>query len=262
MSYENLIVEMRGNVAVATINRPEKLNALNNATMKEIGAFVDSVYKDDSIHAMVMTGAGEKSFVAGADIGEIASLTPAMAAKFAKSGQKIFNRIERCPKPAIAAVNGFALGGGCELAMAFHFRIASENAKFGQPEVKLGIIPGYGGTQRLPRLVGKGRAMELLMTGDMIGADEALKIGLANRVFPLAELVDKAVELAGKCTSNGRYAVGCCINAVNHGLESHLKDGLAIEAQLFGLTCSTADFKEGTAAFLEKRKPNFEDQPH
>lgn len=261
MNYENLLVEMRGNVAVATINRPDKLNALNHATMQEIGALVDWVYKDDSVHALVMTGAGEKSFVAGADIGEIATLTPTKAAKFAKSGQKIFNRIERCPKPAIAAVNGFALGGGCELAMAFHFRIASENAKFGQPEVKLGIIPGYGGTQRLPRLVGKGRAMELLMTGDMLGAEEAFRIGLVNKVFPLAELVDKAVELAGKCVANGRYAVGCCIYAVNHGLESHLKDGLALEAQLFGLTCSTGDFTEGTSAFLEKRKADFADNP-
>ena len=259
MDCQNLLVEMRGGVAVATINRPEKLNALNHATMKDIAAFVDAAAKDDSIHAFVFTGAGEKSFVAGADIGEIATLTPAQAAKFAKFGQKIFNRIERSPKPAIAAVNGFALGGGCELAMAFHFRLASENAKFGQPEVKLGIIPGYGGTQRLPRIVGKGRAMELLLTGDTIGADEAYRIGLVNKVFPQAELVDKAVELANKCIANGRYAVSCCIGAVNHGLESHLKDGLALEAQLFGVTCSTGDFNEGTAAFLEKRKAEFKD---
>lgn len=260
MNFENLVVEIRGNVAVATINRPDKLNALNNATLTDIGAFVDAVYKKDDIHAFVFTGAGEKSFVAGADIAEIATLSPAKAAKFARFGQKIFNRIERSPKPAIAAVNGFALGGGCELAMAFHFRIASENAKFGQPEVKLGIISGYGGTQRLPRLIGKGRALELLMTGDMIGADEALRIGLVNKVFQQAELVDKAVEIAGKCIANGRFAVGCCIQAVNHGIESHVKDGLAQEAQLFGLTCSTGDFAEGTAAFLEKRKPDFKDE--
>ena len=257
MEYENLLVEMRGKVAVVTVNRPDKLNALNNKTMSEIGHFFKKEAGHDSIAAVVFTGAGEKSFVAGADIAEINTLNPTDAAHFARRGQQIFNKIERFPKPCIAAVNGFALGGGCELAMAFHFRVASENARFGQPEVKLGIIPGYGGTQRLPRIVGKGRALELLMTGDMIGAEEAYRIGLVNRICPLAELVDTAVELANKCMANGPLAIAYTICAVNQGLESPIHEALANEAHLFGLSVATEDFKEGTSAFLEKRKAEF-----
>jgi enoyl-CoA hydratase len=257
MEYENLLVEMRGNVAVVTINRPDKLNALNNKTISEIGSFFKHAAGDDSIAAIVFTGAGKKSFVAGADIAEISTLNPTEAAHFARRGQRIFNKVERFPKPCIAAVNGFALGGGCELAMAFHFRVASENARFGQPEVKLGIIPGYGGTQRLPRIVGKGRALELLMTGDMIGAEEAYRIGLVNKVFPLLELVDKAVELANKCIANAPLALAYAICSVNQGMESPLNEALANEAHLFGLSVATDDFKEGTSAFLEKRKAEF-----
>jgi len=255
--YENLLVEMRDKVAVVTINRPDKLNALNNKTMSEIKAFFASAADDDSICAVVFTGAGEKAFVAGADIGEINALSPTEAVRFARLGQETFTSIERLGKPCIAAVNGFALGGGCELAMSFHLRVASENAKFGQPEVKLGIIPGYGGTQRLPRLVGKGRALELLLSGGMIDAEEAYRIGLVNKVYPLGELVDNAVGLANKCLANGPLALSYAICAVNQGMESPIDEALANEAHLFGLTVATDDSKEGTSAFLEKRKAEF-----
>ncbi|MEP0815308.1 MAG: enoyl-CoA hydratase/isomerase family protein [bacterium] len=257
MEYENLLVKSDGPVAVVTINRPDKLNALNNQTMLELKDFLMSAKEDSSIGAIVLTGAGEKAFVAGADIGEINTLTPSEAAHFALRGQRIFGKLSGSAKPTIAAVNGFALGGGCELAMACHLRVASENAKFGQPEVKLGIIPGYGGTQRLARLVGRGRALELLLTGEMIGAEEAYRIGLVNHIYPLSELVPKAVELAGKMLANGPLALKYCIAAVNYGQDSPLDKALAHEAHLFGLSCATEDMKEGTAAFLEKRKPEF-----
>jgi enoyl-CoA hydratase len=257
MEFETLLVELKGKVAIVTINRPDKLNALNSVVMREIGDFFSKVATADNIEAVVFTGAGEKSFVAGADIAEINTLSPTEAAHFARYGQQIFTKIERFPKLCIAAVNGFALGGGCELAMSFHVRFASENAKFGQPEVKLGIIPGYGGTQRLPRLVGKGRALELLLSGDIITADEAFRIGLVNKIYPLSELLDKAVEFANRCLANAPMALSYTICAVNQGVESPIYEALANEAHLFGLSVATGDFKEGTSAFLEKRKPEF-----
>lgn len=257
MDFETIIVEKRGKVAVVTINRPDKLNALNKVVMKEIGEFFVNALSDDSIGAIVLTGSGTKSFVAGADISEINTLNPTDAAHFARYGQQIFNKIERFPKLCIAAVNGFALGGGCELAMAFHIRFASENAKFGQPEVTLGIIPGYGGTQRLPRLIGKGRAFELLLSGDIITADEAYRVGLVNKIYPLEELLNKAVEFANRCLSNAPLALSYAICAVNQGVETPIYEALANEAHLFGLTVATEDFKEGTSAFLEKRSKEF-----
>lgn len=257
MEFENLVVEMRGKVAILTINRPEKLNALNERTMNELDEFFSAAGEADDIGAVVLTGAGEKAFVAGADIGELTSLDYESASRFAKRGQDVFSMIDSLPKPVIAAVNGFALGGGCELAMACHIRLASENARFGQPEVTLGIIPGYGGTQRLPRLVGKGRALEMILTGSLVGAEEAFRIGLVNHVYPLDELLDKAVALAEKMLSNGPVALKLSIEAVNRGMDMPLSDALDMESGLFALSCATEDMKEGTSAFLEKRKPDF-----
>jgi len=257
MSYENLLTEDTRGVRWITLNRPDKLNALNRATLADLDAAVAAAGDDDAVHAVVVTGAGEKAFVAGADISELNTLGPVEAKEFALKGQAVFNRIERLGKPAVAAVNGFALGGGCELAMACHIRVASSNAVFGQPEVKLGLIPGYAGTQRLPRLVGKGRALEILLTGRNINAEEAEKIGLVNTVCQPGELVETVTGLLDKVLANGPLAVAHCIEAVNHGLEMPFDDGCMLEATLFGVGAASDQMREGTSAFLEKRKPVF-----
>lgn len=256
-SYENLKFEKRNRVAYVTIARSKVLNALNRATMAELHAVFSDIRDDDEIRLAILTGEGEKAFVAGADINELATLGPVEGAEFAKRGQAVFDLVENCGKPVIACVNGFALGGGCELAMACTIRLASENAKFGQPEVKLGIIPGYGGTQRLPRLVGKGLANQIMLSGEMITAQEAHRIGLVNEVVPLGELIPRAEALAAKILSNGPLACRYVIEAVNKGMEMTLQEGLFLEASLFGLCCSTEDKNEGTKAFLEKRTAQF-----
>ena len=257
MSFDNLLVDDRDGVRWVTINRPAKLNALNVATVADLDAALAGAVADASVHAVVITGAGEKAFVAGADIAELNTLSPGQAKEFALRGQAVFNRIERSPKPVVAAVNGFALGGGCELAMACHVRIAAANAVFGQPEVKLGLIPGYGGTQRLPRLVGAGRALELLITGRNLDAGEALQIGLVTRVCEPQELVVAVEKLLRTTLANGPLAVSHCIEAVNHGMAMPFDDGCLLEATLFGLCAASEQMSEGTAAFLEKRKPQF-----
>lgn len=251
-----LQLDVADRIAVVTINRPDKLNALNVATVAELGTCLDDLTARPDVGAIVLTGAG-RAFAAGADIGEIAALSAVEAHAFAARGQRLFRRFETSPKPTIAAVNGFALGGGCELAMACHVRIAGESAKFGQPEVKLGLAPGYGGTQRLPRLVGRGRALQLLLTGEAVDAAEALRIGLVNRVVANADLVTAARALAGEMLKNAPVALAVCIEAVDVGLESGLESGLALEARAFGLLASTQDMKEGTSAFLAKRPPGF-----
>ncbi len=257
MSYETLIVEKRENIAIVTINRPKVLNALNATVIEELEKAFIELKNDPEVGAVILTGAGEKAFVAGADISGLVELNPLEGKMFAEKGQAVFNLIENLGKPVIAAINGFALGGGCELAMACTIRIASEKAKLGQPEVNLGIIPGYGGTQRLPRLVGKGRAMELILTGRMVDANEAYQIGLVNKVVPPEKLLDEAIEMAKLILTKGPLAVKFAMEAVNRGLEVSLEDGLKIEADLFGMCCATEDKVEGTKAFLEKRKPNF-----
>lgn len=257
MAYENLIVEQDGGVLVVTINRPKVLNALNAATMAELGVVFDDAATNDAVRAIVLTGAGEKSFVAGADINELATQTPASGREHARQGQRVFDRIERLGKPVIAAVNGFALGGGCELAMSCTLRLAAEHAKFGQPEINLGLIPGFAGTQRLPRLIGRGRAQELLLTGDMIGADEAYRIGLVNKVYPAASLVDEAKKLAHTLAAKAPVAVRYILDAVARGLDMPFAEAAEHEAALFGLVFSTDDMREGTSAFLEKRKAQF-----
>ncbi|MBC7895452.1 MAG: enoyl-CoA hydratase/isomerase family protein [Cytophagaceae bacterium] len=253
----NLTLSVTDRVATITVNRPDKLNALNAVTIGELGQVIDEVRSRDDIGGAILTGAG-KAFVAGADISELASQQPLDAKQRALRGQAIFARFESSPKPIIAAVNGFALGGGCELAMSCHLRIASEFAKFGQPEVKLGICPGYGGTQRLPRLIGKGRALQLLLTGEMIDAAEAYRIGLVNRVVPAAELLSTAVAMIRAMLVNGPLALGLCIEAVNRGYDGSLEDGLNLEANHFALLSGTKDMAEGTAAFMAKRPAAFE----
>ena len=257
MSYENLKVANQDGVLWMTVNRPDKLNALSAATIRELSAAIGDAAADDEVFAVVITGAGEKAFVAGADIAELNTLGPIEAKEYALRGQAAFARIERLAKPVIAAVNGFALGGGCELAMACHMRVASSNAVFGQPEVKLGLIPGYAGTQRLPRLVGRGRAVEILTTGRNVGADEALQIGLVNRVCEPVELTATVNALLKPILANGPRAVGHCIEAVNHGLDMPFDDACLLEATLFGVGAASDEMKEGTSAFLEKRKATF-----
>jgi len=257
MSYENISLAHRDNTLWITVNRPTKLNALTAATVAELDRAVDQAANDPEVFAVVITGSGDKAFVAGADIAELNTLSPEAAKEFALRGQSVFSRIERLVKPVVAAVNGYALGGGCELAMACHLRIASSNAVFGQPEVKLGLIPGYGGTQRLPRLVGRGRALDILLTGRNVSADEAERIGLVNRVVEPVELTSAVTELLGTILANGPLAVSHCIEAVNHGLDMALEDALLLEATLFGLGASSEQMQEGTAAFLGKRKPSF-----
>ncbi|MEX1185769.1 MAG: enoyl-CoA hydratase-related protein [Gemmatimonadaceae bacterium] len=256
MTYQYLTFEVAERIATVTINRPDKLNALNSATLGELSHAIDDIRIRDDIGGAIITGGG-RAFVAGADIRELAGQTPVVAKARARGGQDVFRRIETCSKPVVAAVNGFALGGGCELAMACHIRIASDQAKFGQPEVKLGLCPGYGGTQRLPRLVGKGRALQLLLTGETIDANEAFRIGLVNRVVHAAELMNTARELIRQILANGPLAVALCIEAADRGMEMSLDEGLLLEANHFGLLAASEDTREGTAAFLEKRAPSF-----
>ena len=257
MTYSTLLFETRDAVATTTINRPDKLNALNATVIAELDDVAGRLERDAAIRGMILTGAGTKAFVAGADIGEIAAQGPVDGKERSLVGQRVFRRLERCGKPVIAAVNGFALGGGCELAMACHLRIAGEQAKFGQPEVKLGIGPGYGGTVRLPRLVGRGRALELLLTGQMIDAQEAWRIGLVNRVVPADRLLAESEQLLRAILANGPLAVRACLEAVDAGLDVGLDQALLLEANLFGLLSGTADMREGTAAFLAKRTAGF-----
>src|SRR6058998_307444 len=257
MPFQFLTLEVADRVATLTINRPDKLNALNDATIAELGNAIDQIRVDDAIGGVILTGAG-RAFVAGADISELSGQTPVLGKARARAGQDVFRRFETCPKPVIAAVNGFALGGGCELAMACHIRIASDAAKFGQPEVKLGIAPGYGGTQRLPRLVGKGRAIQLILTGEMIDAAEAYRIGLVNKIVPAADLLAECEKLMRGILAMGPLAVRLAMEAVDQGLEMTLDEGLLLEANHFGLLAATADMKEGTAAFLEKRAAKFQ----
>ncbi len=257
MAYQTLLIEKRNRIALVTINRPDKLNALNALAKSELKAAFEAIQGDREIDVVVVTGSGEKAFVAGTDIKELTQLDVQSGKSFSEGGQSVLNMIENLGKPVIAAVNGYALGGGTELALACHIRIASENAKFGQPEVNLGIIPGYGGTQRLARLVGNGRALELILSGDQIDAQEALRIGLVNKVVPLAELMKCAEALAVKIAGKGQIAVRLAMQAVNATNELPLSAGQALEADLFGRCCGSEDFKEGTTAFLEKRKPEF-----
>jgi enoyl-CoA hydratase len=252
-----LLFELSEGIARVTINRPDKLNALNATVIAELGDAVTRIETDAAVRGVVLTGAGPKAFVAGADIGELAGQDPLEGTRRSLMGQQVFRRLERCGKPVVAAINGFALGGGCELAMACHVRIAAEHAKFGQPEVKLGIGPGYGGTARLPRLVGRGRALELLLTGGMIDAAEAHRIGLVNRVVPADRLMAEAEALLRTMLENGPLAIRACLEAVDTGLEMSLDQALLLEAHHFGLLSATADMREGTRAFIEKRKPAF-----
>jgi enoyl-CoA hydratase len=258
MAYDNLLFEVSEQIARITFNRPNVLNALNRKTMDELGDCLKKVRADDAIRVLILTGAGEKAFIAGADINELSQQTPVNGREFTLYGQEIIHRLETLGKPAIAAINGFALGGGCELALTCTLRIASRNAKLGQPEVKLGIIPGYGGSQRLPRLCGKGVAHELILTGEMITADEALRVGLVNRVVEPGELLATAEAIAKKIIANAPFAVKYALEAVERGMEMPQEEGLYLEATLFGLCCATQDMREGTRAFLEKRPPKFE----
>jgi len=257
MAYQNLLVETRDAVAVVTINRPDKLNALNDRTVEELDAAFTALGADADVRGVILTGSGEKAFVAGADIAELSTQSPVDGKERSIRGQKVLDRIEDLGKPVIAAINGFALGGGCELAMACHVRIASENARLGTPEVKLGIMCGYAGSQRLPRIVGKGRALEMLLTGEMVDAQEALRIGLVNRVVPREKLMAEAEALLRKMLANGPVSLRFTIEAVNSGLELPLAEAQYLEATLFGLICTTDDMKEGTKAFLEKRPAKF-----
>ncbi len=257
MDYKNLIVEIKNNIALVTINRPDRLNALNRDTLEELENAFNDFRNDDDVNCVIITGSGEKAFVAGADIKELNLQNGITGEEFANFGQSVFNKIENLGKPVIAAVNGFALGGGCELAMSCHIRVANDKAKFGQPEVNLGVIPGYGGTQRLAKLINSGRAVEYILTGDMIDAAEAYRIGLVNHVYNVDELLPKAFELAEKISSKGQLSVRLAVKAVQASEKMNLQEGLDYEASLFGLACGTEDFKEGTQAFLEKRKPEF-----
>ena len=257
MAFDNLLLERDGAIAIVTVNRPKVLNALNSQTIDELRRAILDLKADDSARAVILTGAGEKSFVAGADINELAVQTPTGGREHALRGQHVFDLVENMGKPVIAAINGFALGGGCELAMACTLRIAADTARLGQPEIALGLIPGYAGTQRLTRLVGKGRAMEMMLTGAQVPAGEALAIGLVNRVVPAAELMSEARKLAGQLAASAPIAMRYIINAVNKGLEMPFAEACQYEATLFGLVASTDDMREGTAAFLEKRKAVF-----
>jgi enoyl-CoA hydratase len=255
--FANLIYQKSGAIATLTINRPKALNALNQATLAEIQSALQDAASDSSVRGVIVTGAGDKAFVAGADISEIASVSPLEAQAFTRHGQAVFDLVETLGKPVVAAVNGYALGGGCELAMACTLRIAAENASFGQPEVKLGVLPGFGGTQRLPRLVGKGRAMQIILTAQNIDAREAHRIGLVNEVVDPARLVARAEELLRQIIANAPLAVRLSMEAINHGLETGQAQGLALESSSFALCASTDDKREGTTAFLERRPPRF-----
>jgi len=257
MTFETLLFETDGPVAIVTINRPDRLNALNALCKKELTALLDTLRADPGIRSVVLTGSGEKAFMAGTDIGELAGLDQPSGREFASGGQALFDEVQHLGKPVIAAVNGYALGGGCELALACHIRIASDRAKFGQPEVNLGIIPGYGGTQRLARLVGSGRAAEMILTGAQIDAAEALRIGLVNRVVTGPALRGEALTMARGIAEKGHLAIRMALKAINAVHELPLSEGLRVEAGLFGELCGTEDFREGTSAFLEKRKAAF-----
>jgi enoyl-CoA hydratase len=254
--YQTLLTDLQDGTLIVTINRPDKLNALNKDVISELGVVVDEIYSNEAVKTAIITGAGEKAFVAGADISEFTQLDKEGGMALAQKGHDVFNKIENSPKPIVAAINGFALGGGCELAMSCHFRTASENAKFGQPEVNLGLIPGYGGTQRLTQLIGKGKGMELMMTADMIGAEDAKSLGLVNHVFPLADLLAKTKELMQKIQTKAPIAVGHVIACVNNAARG-VQAGFDNEVKRFGECFITEDVKEGTGAFLEKRKAIF-----
>jgi enoyl-CoA hydratase len=260
MTYHTLIVDVRDGVGTVTINRPDKLNALNATAKKELREAITALRDDPAVGAIIITGAGEKSFVAGTDIEELTSLDRTGGEAFSRGGQDVFDLIEQCGKPVIAAVNGYALGGGCELALACTLRIASEKARFGQPEINLGIIPGYGGTQRLPRLIGKGKALEMMLTGAPVSADDALRLGLVNMVVPPAELSGAAAQMARTLAGKSRPAVRAILEAVAAADTGSPADGMKAEASLFGASCATADGKEGVRAFLEKRPPAFKDK--
>lgn len=255
--FQRLLYENQDGIGIVTINRPEALNALNAEVMQELDSLVNDLSEDDSVKVVIITGAGGKAFVAGADIGEMRMMSAITGREWGKTGQAVFREIENLPKPVIAAVNGFALGGGCELAMACDIRLASDKARFGQPEVSLGIVPGFGGTQRLARLVGRGLAKEMLFTGGMIDAAEAYRIGLVSKLVPAAELMAEAISLARKIMANAPVAVRLAKAAVNEGLDADLETGVAYEAEVFGLCFATADQKEGMTAFIEKRKAGF-----
>ena len=257
MAYSNLTLKIDDEIALLTINRPEKLNALNRQTLQEMNQVLDDIEHEQQCRGVILTGAGEKAFVAGADIGELAPLDQNAGQEYAQFGQKIFNRIEHSSIPVIAAVNGYALGGGCELALACHLRFASETARFGQPEVNLGVIPGFGGTQRLPRLVGKSRALELCMSGKIIDAQEARRIGLIDRIVANPELINESEQFMRLIVSKAPLAVSYVIKSMNEGLNTNLQEALQIEASYFGKSCATTDKAEGTTAFLEKRVPEF-----
>jgi len=257
MGYENILYEKKEGIAYVTFNRPKVLNALNRKTIEELHHALLDAKNDEAVRVLILTGAGEKAFVAGADIGELALQTPVNGKEFSLFGQGVFHLLETMGKPSICAINGFALGGGCELALSCTIRIASKTAKLGQPEVKLGILPGYGGTQRLARLCGKGVAHELCLTGEMITGEEALRIGLVNHVYEPAELIPAAEAMAKKIIVNGPLAVKFTMEAIERGAETPQEEGLFLEATLFGVACATEDMREGTKAFLEKRPPQF-----
>lgn len=257
-SPANLLLERRGAVTVLSVHRPSVLNALNRATLAEIEIAARAFIDDPSAGALIVTGSGEKSFISGADINELAVLDPRGAEEISRFGQRVLDTLERSPKPVIAAINGYAFGGGCELALACHMRLASENAVFGLPEVSLGIIPGCGGTQRLPRLIGAGRALELMLSAGRVKADEAYRLGLVNRVVPQAQLLDEAVKLAEQILKNGPLAVSAVLEAVNRGLQLSMDDAQRLESGLFGILAASEDMHEGLKAFLEKRPANFQ----
>ncbi len=257
MPYTTLLHDLRDGVAVVTVNRPDKLNALNQTVIAELGDVAERLAADPGVHGLILTGAGPKAFVAGADIGELAEVDGPAGEALARKGQAVFRRLERSAKPVIAAVNGFALGGGCELAMACHLRLAAPHARFGQPEVKLGLIPGYGGTVRLPRLIGRGPALELLLTGSMVDAEEACRLGLVNRVVPAESLLADAERLMRTILAQGPLAVRLCLETVDAVLDVGVDAGLALEAAAFGRCCASPEKAEGVAAFLEKRPPDW-----
>jgi len=258
VEFENIQLEKRAPIAVITINRPTVLNALNPKTVAELGECFTAAHHDDAARVLILTGAGEKAFVAGADINELSKQSPVSGKEYALAGQRVLHQLETLGKPSIAAINGFALGGGCELALACTIRIASRTAKLGQPEVKLGLLPGYGGSQRLPRLCGKGVAHEMILTGEMITADEALRVGLVNQVVEPGDLLSTAESIAKKIAANAPLAVRYAMEAIERGAEMPLEEGLFLEASLFGLCCATEDMHEGTRAFIEKRPAKFQ----
>jgi enoyl-CoA hydratase/carnithine racemase len=257
LTLQNVLYEKRNGIAYVTLNRPKVLNALNTPTWADLRAAFEDARDDDAVRGVILTGAGDKAFIAGADINELAHVTAFQAEQSSRFGQEVLDLIENLGKPVVAAINGFALGGGCETAMACTIRIAVENAKFGQPEVKLGLVPGGGGTQRLPRLVGKSRALQLILSGEMISAQEAYRIGLVNEIVPEADLIARAEAILSKIASNAAIAVKFALEAVNKGMETSQDEGLLLEASYFGLCAATEDKKEGTSAFLEKRAPQF-----